>query len=653
MLKRRNEHFIFILILLFLIYALGSPSVRAEDLHVTKKRPKKRYQELLNDIKNKKDDILRSDSIKQARLDSVWSERDKKALCFYDSLKTKTDKNFFTRQLHDLIIVKKDTIADKKKLNENSAKYFAPYQNKKIRNIRIVYRDIFPIESKEGSTGHSIVKLINDSHVDTKESTVKRNVFFKKGDALSPILMANSEEHLRELPYINSVNIICIEDKDNPNAVDVMIYVQDNFSYGAGMDISSTTEGDVSVYNQNLLGWGHKISLKYLYNSSKKQKRGIEAEYTARNLFSTFADFKLLYANSYEMHQYDAQLLKDFVSSKPQLAMELRYQQILNSNEITQIQSDSIEIHQKNRYVDSWLAKSFNLQNDIIKSHQLILGARFSYFEQQRDPSSNQFYNALYPTKHQILTSFAISKRTSYRANLIYGYGITEDIPIGRYCEIVTGYDDAYNKDRLYLHMMYSQSFQLKSKSYLYFDVYAGGYWSSSQVEQAIAGINMNYFTKLYKIGRYQFRQFINFSYAQGFDRLQYEYLNLNKENGIRDMNSLYVYGKQKVAIQLENVHYHKRAIFGFKFASYAFCDIGAIDNDDPNTNNAYDKYAEIGLGVRIRNESLVFNTFELRLGYFPIVPKDMSQFIYKATSTTKSQFKDFRGRKPTVLPLQ
>ncbi|MDC1105086.1 hypothetical protein OAT16_00165 [Prolixibacteraceae bacterium] len=653
MLKKRYGHFFFWIQTLFLILALGFPNAKAIASDMPKKKIKRQYEKVVGSIQKKKEEMLCSDSIKHARLDSIWSERDKKALCFYDSLKTKSDKNFFTRQLHDLIIVKKDTISSKKNLDENSAKYFANFQGKQIREVRIIHEDIFSIDSREGSTGQRIVKLINDSHVDSKEKTVTRNVFFKKGDIVSPILMANSEEHLRELPYINNANIICIESRDDPNVVDVLIYVQDNFSYGANMDISSPTKGDVQVYNQNFMGWGHKVSLKYLYNSSEKQKRGYEAEYTARNMFSSFTDLRLLYANSYEMQKLDAQVFKGFVSSESQVAGELRYQQIFSSNQLTDIKGDSVEIHQENRYADSWLAKSFDLKSDALKSHQLIIGGRFSYFEQLKDPSNNESFNALFPTKHQFLTSIAVSKRTSYRTNLIYGYGITEDIPIGKYCEIITGYDDAYNKDRLYMHMFYSQSFQLKSKSYLYFGAYVGGFWSSGQIEQGVAGLDVNYFTKLFKIGRYQFRQFANFSFAQGVDRLDYELLNLNGDYGIRDMNSNMVYGKQKFVLQLENVHYHKRPILGFKFASYVFGDFGAINNDDPSTNFTFDKYAEVGLGVRIRNEALVFNTIELRIGYFPVVPDDMNQFIYKALSTTKSQFKDFRGRKPKILPLR
>ncbi|QZE14563.1 hypothetical protein K4L44_01440 [Halosquirtibacter laminarini] len=617
------------------------------------KKQGKATKQLLTKLKEKSEGIIKQDSIKQAKIDSIWARRDHKAICFYDSVKSKSDKYFITRHLTNLFIVDKDTLDKKKKLNVNSAEYYLKFKDRQIRNIQIIYKDIFAINKDKDGTPSKVLDFINDAHVNTKESTVRRNIFFKEGEPLNPILMANSEEHLRELPYINRVNILCVENKDEPETVDVILYIQDNFSYGAMVNISSSVEGSAKVYNQNLFGLGHKFSLKYIYNTQKKQKSGYDIEYNARNLFSSFIDLGVNYANSYEMDMYDIQLYKPFVSSKEQIATEFRYKRILKSNEIKIIQGDTLQVHQQNEYIDSWIAKSINLKTTLMKSHQLILGARFSSLEQFQNPSDDLNYNMLYPTKQQLLLSLAFSKRKSYRANLIYGYGITEDIPIGRYFEFVAGYDNPYNDKRLYAHTFFSQSFKMKDKSYLYFDAFVGGFWNNESIEQAEIGMDINYFSKLYTISRYRFRQFINFNYTKGFNRLPYEFVSLNNSENIRDMNSQEVYGKEKVSIQLETVHYHKRAILGFRFASYIFCDFGAIENESPAARYKYDMYTEVGLGVRMRNESLVFNTIELRLGYFPVAPNDMNNFIYKALSTKTATFKDFRGRKPEVLPLK
>lgn len=647
----KNRHIIYSIIL-FLVLALGSPFTRASIVSAPKKKPHKKYDKVIEKIHKKRERIILNDSLKRVQQDSLWAIRDYKALCFYDSIKSKSKKNFITKHLQQFVL--SDSNHNKKDhLDENSARYFVKYENKKIRRITIVYKDIFPESDMHTKSGKKAVRLINKSHLNTRESTIRKNIFFKEGERLSPILMANSEERVRNLPYINNATIVCTVSKEDPNTVDVLMYVQDKFSYGASMNVSSPTDGNVKVYNQNLLGLGHQLSLKYIYNTTQEKERGYEIEYDARNVFTTFADLSLKYSNAYEIHQYKAQVSKQFVSSKPQYAGELSFHKIMNSNQKTLIKEDTIEIHQRNIHFDSWVAHSFNLNGSSINSHQLILGTRYSQFKQLLLPSNNSDYNDLFPSRKQFLISTAISKRTSYRANLIYGYGVTEDIPIGRYCEAVFGYDKPEDKERLYTHLYYSQSVQLKHKSYLFFNAFIGGFWNLSQIDQAIIGGEINYFSQLYKIGRYQFRQFINFNYTKGIDRFTYEVVDLNGRQGVRDIRSNEVYGKEKMTLQLENVHYHKRAIYGFKFASYLFADMGLIDNEAKTLKDNFDYYTELGIGVRIRNEALVFNTIELRLGYFPIVPNDMSNFIYKATSTTKSNFHDFRGRKPEVLPLK
>ena len=64
--------------------------------------------------------------------------------------------------------------------------------------------------------------------------------------------------------------------------------------------------------------------------------------------------------------------------------------------------------------------------------------------------------------------------------------------------------------------------------------------------------------------------------------------------------------------------------------------------------------YSQIGLGVLIKNEKLIINTFQFSISYYPIVPED-GQNVFKANSTRSNDFgfRDFEIGKPGVVVFQ
>ena len=60
--------------------------------------------------------------------------------------------------------------------------------------------------------------------------------------------------------------------------------------------------------------------------------------------------------------------------------------------------------------------------------------------------------------------------------------------------------------------------------------------------------------------------------------------------------------------------------------------------------------YSQIGLGVLIKNENLVFKTIQISISFFPLIP-GTGQNIIKMNSfrTTDFGFRDFEIEKPGV----
>jgi hypothetical protein len=58
--------------------------------------------------------------------------------------------------------------------------------------------------------------------------------------------------------------------------------------------------------------------------------------------------------------------------------------------------------------------------------------------------------------------------------------------------------------------------------------------------------------------------------------------------------------------------------------------------------------FSQIGLGVLIKNANLVFNTFQISISFYPLIP-GIGQDVFKMNSfrTTDFGFRDFEIGKP------
>jgi hypothetical protein len=60
--------------------------------------------------------------------------------------------------------------------------------------------------------------------------------------------------------------------------------------------------------------------------------------------------------------------------------------------------------------------------------------------------------------------------------------------------------------------------------------------------------------------------------------------------------------------------------IYGFRFAFFGFVDMGFLAANREIINNGR-FLSGLGLGIRVRNDNLIFNTLQIKIGYFPNPP--------------------------------
>ena len=569
---------------------------------------------------------------------------------FYDSLRIHSERSFWARYLYGWLIASPQ--AAKSQVEVNSEQYFQPFAGKRIGRIRFQQLDVFgpSLEDTTIVLDNWLAKTGNNIHVNTRESILRKNLLFKTGDIIDPRTMAENEKLIRDLPYIKDVSIILIPDQLNSQIVDVLLVTKDNFSWGFLLDINGNKSGRFDLFNQNMFGLGHEFSIGTVYHTNTYPTVGFHGFYGINNIGGKFINGAFRYEDTYRKNDVSVMFEKRFLTTKTENAGGVSFDRVFRFNYLSDDRIMKLDTTVSFLDLDAWYGHAFaGRKKNPTGGNFVVTGRFFSQKFFERPPVSEQ-NNQLFQNHQLILGSVAYSRRFLQRNNLVYGYGITEDIPYGDYVELMSGYDFGELYNRPYFHLYYSKGMVLADYSYLRFGLGAGSFFNRSRFEQSTFLGEGDFFSRLYNINGHRFRQFINVRYIMGRNHFDQEYLTLNNQWGIRGFKSDEVRGSQKLTVNMEAVTFLRSQFYGFRFAQYFFSDFGFIGDNSKFILNQ-DFYAGVGLGLRIRNESLVINTFEFRLSWFPITPPDMHPWTFRALGQPKSEFQDFLGRRPEILP--
>jgi len=302
-------------------------------------------------------------------------------------------------------------------------------------------------------------------------------------------------------------------------------------------------------------------------------------------------------------------------------------------------------------YYSAWAGRSFQIKDESPNSTQIVLAAGFNnknFFQRPiPEPNNHQYFS----NSTFYLTGITFSQRRFIQDQLIYSYGITEDIPEGFKNEIVYGYDANEFGDRHYAHLFLSNgNLLINRKGYLYLAGGIGGYYGKSGFEQGEINGTVNFISKQINAGRKRFRLFTRADYTYGIQRFEIENLDLRRDNHIRGFFSREAIGKQRLSLNMEYVLFLRSEFYKFNMAIFGFTDVGVIG---PNKEFilTQDYYSGIGLGIRLHNENLVFKTLHLRLAFYPFHPKDMNFVGFILDEQSKREFYSFEPTAP--LPFR
>lgn len=580
----------------------------------------------------------------------IENEMQNKQEHFYDSLEFKANKKRLTQIIYDFLISPPRPYVDKKALTLN---YYSQLEGKLISKIDIKSLDVFGPNFKDTAKMAKswLERTANDIHTKSNLNSIKKLLLFKVGDFVDAELIYENERIIRSLPYIKDVQFIIKQDSLYSGLVKVTVLTQDRFSFGVSGGVEGTQAGTLEIYNQNIFGVGHEISVRFLGHLSKQPYLGLETYYKIKNIRGKFMDISFGYLNTYKSEGFAFVFNKPFITPSIKWGYGTNALRMFRTYHISE--NDPIETLDPLNvsYYSAWAGRSFQVKRENPNSTQIVLSASINnkYFFQRPSPEPNN--HQYFSNNTFYLTGITFSQRRFVQDQLVFSYGITEDIPEGFKNEIVYGYDANEFGDRHYAHLFLSNGNLLTNrKGYLYLAGGIGGYFSKSGYEQGEINGTVNFISKQINAGRKRYRLFTRADYTLGIKRFEIEHLNLIKDNHIRGFYSKETIGKQRLSLNMEYVLFFRREFYKFNMALFGFTDIGVIgSNKEFILSQNY--YSGIGMGIRLHNENLVFKTFHLRLAFYPFHPNDINFVGFILDEQSKREFYNFEPTAP--LPFR
>ncbi|WP_317133043.1 hypothetical protein [Flavobacterium ustbae] len=526
------------------------------------------------------------------------------------------------------------------------------YDGKIIRNINIITLDPF---------GHSVAdttkmpknwgeRMGNRLHLKTKKIAIYNLLLFKRNTPYNTYKVLESERLIRAQRYVTAVRISNQTVGQASDSVDVTIRVLDSWSTIPRFSISSN-QVSIGVKEKDFFGSGQQLEYRFA-NRFDDGRTANEVTYTVPNIKNTYIGTILHYKTDLDKNYIKSiDVERDFYSPLTKWAGGVYVDEFFRRDTLQA--PDLTYGLQSVKYTsqDLWAGRAFKVFEDRHKAiTNLIVSGRFMNKNFSETPTEVYDPDHFFSDEKLLLSGIGLNTRKFIQDSYIFRNGQTEDVATGRIYGITFGYQYKNTYWRPYIGAQYSFGNYYRL-GFLSMNFEAGTFFHQSKTYQTAFLLESNYFTKLYSIGNWKLRQFVNPKFVIGINRdhIITDELNINEINGIAGFNSA-VYGTSKAVLSLQTQTYSPHALWGFRlnpFFNYSIAVLGS-----PEVAMTKSKpYSKLTIGLLVSNDYLVFSSFQLSLSYYPSIPQQGDN-VFKTNTfeTTDYRMQNFELGKPRIV---
>lgn len=579
----------------------------------------------------------------------------------YKNIESYSKRSRFTGFIYRLIFKPVATDSTSKAVKRKAYKKLVqkPYntfEGKIIRNIDVVTLDPFGYSISDTTVRKQnfLSKAGNVMHIKTQGITIRNFLLIHKNQSFNSLLVKESERLIRSQKFVHDVTFNVMGTGTGSDSVDIFIRELDNWSIiPEGFILTSRV--NVGLTDKNFLGMGHEFQNVFSRNFIG-EINSYNTNYFIPNFRNSYISAKLhLGIDGYGNFSRSIVVDRPFFSPLAKWAAGVTLASQTRKDSLKDISSVYVPVTLKFGTQDYWAGKSFQLfkgsTEDALVTN-LILAARYLHIRYTEKPSEllDPFHN--YSSENFYFAEIGISKRKYVQDRYIFRFGVIEDVPTGSVYSLTGGYQIKNNSGRLYLglRIYFGDYYQwgFLSSNFEY-----GTFFNASHTEQGVLTAGVNYFTGLFEIGKWKFRQFVKPQITVGINRFSIDSLTLNDRYGLDGFNSRVLSGTNRLLFTLQTQSYAPWNFIGFSFGPYLTYSLGMLSDAVTGFKNSK-VYSQIGLGVLIKNESLVFKPFQISISFYPLIP-GTGQNVFKMNSikTTDFGFRDFEIEKPAIMMYQ
>ena len=588
----------------------------------------------------------------------------------YNKIEDYSEKRKTTKFLYKLVFRSTHKKPDNPR-KQNPEQDFSAFEGKIIRNISIDSHDPFGFSFSDSTktANNWLERTGNFIHIRTKPYTIRNFLLIKENAPLDALSVSESERLLRSQNYIRSVEITVKNAETSSDSVDVFVNVLDSWSLIPTVTIS-TSKNKLQVKERNVLGLGHQLRAG-ITNRLDDGKFGYDLRYTVPNFNNTFINTTIAYTIDLDGFYYkEFNIDRPFYSPLAKWAggiyLNESYRQETFNNELMESSIEPL----KSQIQDFWVGHAFKLFkgfSDKERTTHLITSARVLHLDYMESPDSaydpiDYFSNEIF-----YLGSVAINSRQFIQDTYIFRDGIVEDVPVGTIFSGTGGVQYKNHQNRLYLGAQASHG-NYFNWGYFSTNIEFGTFFKNNHMEQTALSFQANYFTNLISIGeKWKMRQFVKPQFLIGTNRLNSDgdrvtiddYNRFSGPFGSDDLrdNSAKIpgfdsglLGTKKFVLSLQTQLYSPWEVLGFRLNPYLNMTTGLLGDEGIKITKSR-LYSSFGIGFIVRNDYLVFRSFELSLSYYPTMP-GQGDNIFKTNSFEPDDFgfQSFQTGKPRPI---
>lgn len=567
---------------------------------------------------------------------SVAQAQEKKDSIYY-KIEEFSDKRKFTKFLHRFIFRREADSASVSSRKEKQSQ--ESYDGKFIRNVRIETIDPFGYNTKEKKEKSKWYDwFTNHLHSNTRISTVNNYLLFRKGEAYNAQKLYESERLLRQMNFVNRVNISV--ENSSSDSVDVAVKVLDSWSLKPRLSYSGSKIG-LGVTEENLLGLGHEVDFLYR-NDSKEKQDYFYGSYLANNLFGSYINAQILGERDFfKNERINVSAKRDFFSPLTKWAGGFTFEYFMRNvalpmEDLSAFPAVQIKVYSQDLWGGYQIPVSAN-SDERISSNIALIG-RFQNYQYKDSPGIDELnyfrsYNSFLASAGFIQRKFSVQQQ-------VFQYDLPEDIPYGNSFSLTAGLLSRSKEVVPYAGISAAYG-DFTNIGYFNIKAQFGRFFNEEQINRDAFRVDGTYFTNLMDWKFAKVRHFFSPTLALGNPRNNYSYrdrINLSAQDEFPVYNYDYI-GTKKLVLRYQLQLFINKTWKNFHFSPYLTTAVGwlAMPNENLLKTNANTK---IGIGVLINNPYLVFNRIQISFTYYPRVPFDNNSVF------------DFNSNRNNVLPL-